>query len=102
MGKGKGGGYPIEHFVVLMFENRSFDHMLGFLKRLNPNIDGLNGTESNPYDPSDPSQGSVTVSDDSPYVTSDDPSHSISGTTLQLWGGGPQVDPPPMNGYDKE
>ena len=34
---------PIKHFVVLMMENRSFDHMLGWLKRLNSQIDGLTG-----------------------------------------------------------
>jgi phospholipase C len=31
----------IERLVVLMLENRSFDHMLGFLKRDNPVINGL-------------------------------------------------------------
>lgn len=36
---------PIKHLVVLMLENRSFDHMLGFMKSLNPAIDGLNGDE---------------------------------------------------------
>ena len=46
----------IEHIVVLMLENRSFDHMLGYLS-LPPeqggqgrtNVDGLSGTESNMY-----------------------------------------------------
>ena len=39
----------IEHIVVLMMENRSFDHMLGYLKvRGGRNdIDGLTGNESN-------------------------------------------------------
>lgn len=31
----------IQHFVVLMLENRSFDHMLGFLMEENPGIDGI-------------------------------------------------------------
>jgi phospholipase C len=51
-----GNGLPsIEHIVVLMLENRSFDHMLGFLYTDNGNVsplgqpyEGLNGTESNP------------------------------------------------------
>jgi phospholipase C len=51
-----GNGLPsIEHIVVLMLENRSFDHMLGFLYTDNGNLsplgqpyEGLNGTESNP------------------------------------------------------
>ena len=38
----------LSHIVVLMLENRSFDHMLGCLKQTNPNIDGLNGDEAIP------------------------------------------------------
>jgi hypothetical protein len=30
-----------------MIENRSFDHMLGFMKSINPAVDGLNGDEWN-------------------------------------------------------
>ena len=30
----------LQHIVVLMMENRSFDHMLGSLKAVNPKIDG--------------------------------------------------------------
>eukprot|EP00168_Porphyra_purpurea_P019820 TRINITY_DN8056_c0_g1_i1.p1 TRINITY_DN8056_c0_g1~~TRINITY_DN8056_c0_g1_i1.p1 ORF type:complete len:244 (-),score=31.01 TRINITY_DN8056_c0_g1_i1:114-845(-) len=41
----------------------------------------------------------VTVTPDAGYVTSVDPSHSVNGTTTQLWGGGEQVDPPPMDGF---
>ena len=89
-----------------MLENRSFDHMLGFLKEKIPNLNGLNGDETNPYDPSDPSKGDalpysvvtrlhcefrgnyvgeVQVSKNAPYVTSIDPSHSVSGTATQLF-----------------
>jgi phospholipase C len=38
----------LKHIVVLMMENRSFDHMLGSLKAVNPQIDGVDGTQSNP------------------------------------------------------
>jgi phospholipase C len=45
----------INNIVVLMLENRSFDHMLGFLYAANGNVsptgapfDGLTGNESNP------------------------------------------------------
>ena len=38
----------LKHIVVLMMENRSFDHMLGSLKAVNPKIDGLTGAEANP------------------------------------------------------
>jgi phospholipase C len=41
----------IEHIVVLMMENRSFDHMLGYLSKHGgrTDIDGLRGGEKNPY-----------------------------------------------------
>ena len=42
------GIQALQHIVVLMMENRSFDHMLGGLAATNPAIDGLTGTESNP------------------------------------------------------
>ena len=38
----------IDHVVLVMLENRSFDHMLGFLYPRSDNFDGLDGTESNP------------------------------------------------------
>jgi phospholipase C len=38
----------LKHIVVLMMENRSFDHMLGALKAQDARIDGLTGNESNP------------------------------------------------------
>ena len=43
----------LRHLVVLMMENRSFDHMLGGLHGVNAvrgvgGIDGLTGNESNP------------------------------------------------------
>lgn len=46
----------IEHIVVVMMENRSFDHMLGYLSKeghmdgsKRPDVDGLRGGETNPY-----------------------------------------------------
>jgi len=45
----------IQHVVVLMLENRSFDHMLGYLYAADGNMspagqpyEGLTGTEANP------------------------------------------------------
>ncbi|EAR87010.1 phosphoesterase family protein (macronuclear) [Tetrahymena thermophila SB210] len=42
---------PIKHIVVLMMENRSFDHMLGWMTKGgqygNPNVNGLTGNECN-------------------------------------------------------
>ena len=37
----------IDHVVLVMLENRSFDHMLGFLYPKSDDFDGLQGTESN-------------------------------------------------------
>ncbi len=49
----------IDTFVVLMMENRSFDHYLGALRMLEArvDVDGLTGSESNPA----PSGAPVTV-----------------------------------------
>jgi phospholipase C len=51
----------LKHIVVLMMENRSFDHMLGGLKH--PGIDGLTGNESIP----DTLGVAVKVSPDAEY-----------------------------------
>lgn len=41
----------IDHIIVLMMENRSFDHMLGYLKKDagREEVEGLTGNESNTY-----------------------------------------------------
>jgi phospholipase C len=50
----------IKHIVVLMMENRSFDHLLGWLKQdRNSSIDGLSGNRKVPRNASDPSYGYV-------------------------------------------
>jgi phospholipase C len=38
----------IDHVILLMLENRSFDHLLGYLYPKSGDFDGLDGTESNP------------------------------------------------------
>src|SRR6516225_507425 len=38
----------IDHVVLVMLENRSFDHMLGFVYPKSGDFEGLDGTESNP------------------------------------------------------
>ena len=38
----------IKHLVCLMMENRSFDHMLGFMASPSYPVDGLTGNETNP------------------------------------------------------
>jgi len=86
----------IQHVVVLMLENRGFDHMLGFMKASNPEIDGLTGTESNPSNPLNPTDV-VTVSTSAPFVLTPDPGHSVADTNVQLFAslnGPPPVGPP--------
>eukprot|EP01100_Stratorugosa_tubuloviscum_P010139 TRINITY_DN4313_c6_g1_i1.p1 TRINITY_DN4313_c6_g1~~TRINITY_DN4313_c6_g1_i1.p1 ORF type:complete len:495 (-),score=268.41 TRINITY_DN4313_c6_g1_i1:93-1577(-) len=90
MGKGNGKGngtiFPIQHFVCLMLENRSFDHLLGYLKSSIPQLEGLTGNESNPLDPTNPQSDQAYVSNDAPYITNPDPGHSVNSTTLQVFG----------------
>ncbi len=92
----------IEHVVVLMLENRSFDHMLGFLQNPNYLINGLSGTEWNPRDPAhiDPAQ-EVKVSDDAGFILSYDPGHAFHDVNLQLFDnpGGPPATSLPNGGF---
>lgn len=55
---------PIKHFIVLMMENRAFDHMLGWMSEKNPQVNGLNGTQSNPWDYSKPNGRRIFASKD--------------------------------------
>jgi phospholipase C len=78
---------PIEHFVVLMLENRSFDHIFGYRK----GVDGLKGTEFNLLDPSKPegpTNPAVKVSNAEPYsiTAGQGPSHSFNAVTMQIFG----------------
>ncbi|KAK8944640.1 hypothetical protein KSP39_PZI007521 [Platanthera zijinensis] len=70
--------------VILVLENRSFDHMLGWMKQsLNPSINGLTGTECNPRSAADIS--SICVSDDAGFIDSD-PGHSFEDVIQQVFG----------------
>jgi phospholipase C len=74
----------IKHFVVLMMENRSFDHMLGFLKSPEYPIDGLTGDESNTS-----SAGVTTKANRSARYSGDliiDPRHDFWDVSEQLFG----------------
>lgn len=55
--------FEVEHVVVLVMENRPFDHFFGFAQEQLPGIDGLSGNETCYYDTSDPSKGSETVAE---------------------------------------
>jgi phospholipase C len=84
----------IDHIVVLMLENRSFDHMLGFLYSDNQNrslagdpFDGLTGEESNPDDLGRPVQVyKIQASDPHPYLMPGaDPGEGFLNTNYQLF-----------------
>ncbi|KAK4412485.1 Non-specific phospholipase C1 [Sesamum alatum] len=90
---------PIKTFVVLVMENRSFDHILGWLKRTRPDIDGLSGNEFNRVNASDPTSPAVSVSDDAFFVDSD-PGHSIQAIREQIFGcNDTSANPAPMSGF---
>jgi phospholipase C len=76
----------LKHLVVLMMENRSFDHMLGGLKAVDPRIDGLTGTESNP----DTNGTLVKVQPNAQYQgqLTPDPDHDFAPVDLQIFNGG--------------
>jgi phospholipase C len=89
---------PIDHLVVLMLENRSYDHMLGYLGHGR----GLHGDEYNLVDPLDPASEKVQVGGGAGYVTAVNPSHNFLSVETQLYGrSGGYTRPAPMSGFVK-
>jgi phospholipase C len=74
----------VEHLIVLMLENRSFDHMLGFLAHPKPEFAGLRGAEH--HNISKSGQSIPATSDGEPHLA--DPDHSFEGVRIQLQGYG--------------
>jgi phospholipase C len=88
----------LKHVVVLMMENRSFDHMLGSLAADDPRIDGIAGALSNPDmtgkavepQPLAEFQGQLDP----------DPDHHFLAVDLQIFGGDTSPDrTPKMSGF---
>src|SRR5260221_8818277 len=75
----------LKHIVVLMMENRSFDHMLGAMKQTDARVNGLNGDETNP----DVNGNPVKVQQKATYQGQfkHDPDHHCAGVDLQIFGG---------------
>jgi len=86
----------LKHIVVLMMENRSFDHMLGSLRAEDPRIEGLTGTESNLDRTNEP----AVVAPLAQYQSQldPDPDHHFPAVHLQIFNGGP-VTTPTMGGF---
>jgi phospholipase C len=81
---GTGNLEKIDHIVVLMLENRSFDHMLGYLslEGSRHDIDGLRAEFANGHD-----GRSYPVRHLETTAIADDPDHSASSVDLQVGGG---------------
>jgi phospholipase C len=82
----------VEHIVVLMLENRSFDHMLGYLSLPSEgggggrtDIDGLTGPEEN-FNELDGARYPVEPFGGARLVKSQDPDHSGEGVAEQMAG----------------
>jgi len=81
----------IEHIVVVMFENRSFDNLLGGLYPPSSTFDGLTGNETNPIDPCDSKSSTVKVWQgpqgiDAMIMPFPDPNEDFDDMTRQLFG----------------
>jgi phospholipase C len=88
----------LKHIVVLMMENRSFDHMLGAMKHTDPRIDGLSGSETNPD--STGAAAAVKPLADFQGQLDPDPDHGFAAVDLQIFNGNnanPRV--PNMQGF---
>src|SRR5690242_3021177 len=73
----------VAHVVVLMLENRSFDHLLGYVPHPSPEFDGLlgGGTFTNPRWPRGPA---VAASPEAKRVLPAGPDHSHDAVMQQL------------------
>ncbi|KAG5517377.1 hypothetical protein RHGRI_037952 [Rhododendron griersonianum] len=93
---------PIKTIVVVVMENRSFDHMLGWMKKLNPKINGVTGSESNPLSTTDPTSPLLYFRNQAHYVDPD-PGHSFQAIREQIFGSNDtSANPPPMNGFAQQ
>jgi phospholipase C len=93
----------IEHIVVLMLENRSLDHMLGFLYAAQGNVspagqpyEGLTGKESNPAaSGADVAVFPIAASGANAYfMPGADPGEGFQATNSQLFGSDAAPTPP--------
>lgn len=99
------GASPVKRIVVLMFENRAFDHMLGYLSQENPEIDGLpvGVPRCNPTNPLEKNSPEVCVNFNAIDGGPDDPCHSFDCITQQTFGFNKSMDdkksPALMDGF---
>lgn len=100
----------IEHFVVLMLENRSFDNLLGGLYPGKTDFDGLTGRESNPQTrfrflslgaKTIPVKNIPSTTPDVMSIPTPDPGESFADINMQLFGihATASNGVPPMSGF---
>ena len=77
----------LQHVVVLMMENRSFDHMLGSLKAVNPRIDGI--VDADAFTNPDAANNPVKPQPKAEFQAQlqPDPDHHFPAVDLQIYGG---------------
>jgi phospholipase C len=98
--------HPIEHVVVLMLENRSFDCLLGHLYPKSERFDGLDGSESNPWHRPDGTVAQIRIWN-SEVITAEaaclpdpEPGELYEDVDVQLFGvEGDRGAPPSMSGF---
>lgn len=91
----------LQHIVVLMMENRSFDHMLGSLKAVNPAIDGV---DANAFTNPDAKGNLVKPQPKAEFQAQlqPDPDHHFPAVDLQIFGEGTGANrQPKMQGFVK-
>jgi len=80
---------PIEHIIVLMLENRSFDHLLAY-----SGIEGLSGIDTSKTNPG--VTGPVAMSNTAPDRMTHDPGHEFEDVDWQIYGAPPAATPRPV------
>jgi phospholipase C len=81
----------IDHVVVMVMENRSFDHLLGYFTNIIPGLQGLQGSETNPGDPQRPAARVSPAIVPDAYTRGPDPGHEPDNVARQLFGIGAQT-----------
>lgn len=91
------GRERIKHVIVLIMENRSFDHLVGYLDHPDPDYPRLDRIDAScPVDPGDPGSRRVSTAPDASFVLGNDPDHSHEAVMLQIFG---RSDKPAMSGF---
>lgn len=81
----EGADDRIKHVIVLMMENRPYDHLFGWSGIGN----GLSGDEYNLVNPSDATSEKIYVSNKAPLINECDPCHATPCTTQKLFSSNP-------------